>query len=410
MTAIAQLPHIKPQQVHIKSKYGAEYRRFSVQPLNESATRSLLKNSSSSAILSDMNATKKSSRSQNSNDSQNSSASDQRKLLRLAGITFAEFSATLAQLHRLSNDELQNSSFKIFYNDKKTGSSLPINNDDNLAKAISSCQENEDSRYNGNLLRLFIYDSNQTHNGVVNVQSNQGCASFTPNSNMDNKDVSFIDTAIPDKVSGVTRRRGLAIGSPVNFRPVSAIIDVDVLPESLRRVRLHKHKSDKPLGFFIRDGSSIKMGPHGLEKVPAIFISRLVKDGLAYMTGLLSVNDEVLEVNGIDVSGKTLDQVTHMMIANSENLIITVRPENQKNNPVRNKTLRNNSLSGSSQNLHRTNSYNYNNKMVPRTPIIEPLRSKNIPPDHSDEDTDQVIDLYKQEKSKNCIEDSVLSI
>lgn len=56
------------------------------------------------------------------------------------------------------------------------------------------------------------------------------------------------------------------------------------------------------------------------------------------MTGLLSVNDEVLEVNGIDVSGKTLDQVTHMMIANSENLIITVRPANQKNNPARTKS------------------------------------------------------------------------
>ena len=33
-------------------------------------------------------------------------------------------------------------------------------------------------------------------------------------------------------------------------RPVSAIIDVDILPETLRRVRLHKHGSDKPLGTF----------------------------------------------------------------------------------------------------------------------------------------------------------------
>ena len=47
----------------------------------------------------------------------------------------------------------------------------------------------------------------------------------------------------------------------------------------------------------------------GLKKVPGIFISRLVPGGLAEMTGLLSVNDEVLEVNGIDVYGKTLDQV-----------------------------------------------------------------------------------------------------
>ena len=47
----------------------------------------------------------------------------------------------------------------------------------------------------------------------------------------------------------------------------------------------------------------------GLEKVPGIFISRLVPGGLAESTGLLAVNDEVLEVNGIEVAGKSLDQV-----------------------------------------------------------------------------------------------------
>lgn len=31
--------------------------------------------------------------------------------------------------------------------------------------------------------------------------------------------------------------------------------------------------------------------------------------GLAESTGLLAVNDEVMEVNGIEVAGKTLDQV-----------------------------------------------------------------------------------------------------
>lgn len=34
--------------------------------------------------------------------------------------------------------------------------------------------------------------------------------------------------------------------------------------------------------------------------------------GLAESTGLLAVNDEVLEVNGIEVAGKTLDQVSNI--------------------------------------------------------------------------------------------------
>lgn len=66
-------------------------------------------------------------------------------------------------------------------------------------------------------------------------------------------------------------------------------------------------------------------------QVPGIFISRLVPGGLAESTGLLAVNDEVLEVNGIEVTGKSLDQVTDMMVANSSNLIITVKPVNQTN-------------------------------------------------------------------------------
>ena len=103
------------------------------------------------------------------------------------------------------------------------------------------------------------------------------------------------------------------ISKPAEFRQIAAIIDVDVIPETLRRVKLLKHTQDKPLGFFIRDGISMRQTNSGLKKVPGIFISRLVPGGLAEMTGLLSVNDEVLEVNGIDVYGKTLDQVKSLV-------------------------------------------------------------------------------------------------
>ena len=105
---------------------------------------------------------------------------------------------------------------------------------------------------------------------------------------------------------------------------------MDILPETVRRVKLYKQGSDRPLGFYIRDGTSLRVTPRGIEKAPAVFISRLVPGGLAESTGLIAVNDEVLEVNGIEVAGKTLDQVTDMMVANSRNLIITVRPVNQR--------------------------------------------------------------------------------
>lgn len=134
---------------------------------------------------------------------------------------------------------------------------------------------------------------------------------------------------LSSEASPVPRAR-IPIGLPEDFRRVSAIIDVDIVPETHRRVKLMKNGSDKPLGFYIRDGTSVRVTPQGLDKVPGIYISRLVPGGLAESTGLLAVNDEVLEVNGIEVCGKTLDQVTDMMVANSSNLIITVKPVNQR--------------------------------------------------------------------------------
>ena len=119
------------------------------------------------------------------------------------------------------------------------------------------------------------------------------------------------------------------ISAPKDFRVVSSIVDADLLPDTVRRVKLLKHSSDRPLGFYIRDGMSVRVTPYGLEKVPGIFISRLVPGGLAEGTGLLAVNDEILEVNAIEVLGKSLDQVTDMMVANSQNLIITVKPASQ---------------------------------------------------------------------------------
>ena len=43
-----------------------------------------------------------------------------------------------------------------------------------------------------------------------------------------------------------------------------------------------------------------------------LLLCRLVPGGLAESTGLLAVNDEVLEVNGIEVAGKSLDQVNSL--------------------------------------------------------------------------------------------------
>jgi len=223
-------------------------------------------------------------------------------------IKFEEFYKQLEKFHRLFNVP-----FHVYYTDPSLGDLLPINNDDNYAKALTSARP---------LLRIIIQRKGESYDHQNGFGKKK-------------KDFLGISNLLPGVIPSVSiNKNRLAISLPEDFRQVSQIIDVDILPDTCRRVRLVKHGSDKPLGFYIRDGTSVRVTPHGLEKVPGIFISRLVPGGLAEGTGLLAVNDEVLEVNGIEVNGKTLDQVTDMMVANSSNLIITIRPASQRSLPV----------------------------------------------------------------------------
>jgi len=231
--------------------------------------------------------------------------------------TFENFQSMLAEVHLLrgssENNGGSNSSlgFHIFYIDPKDNDLLPINNTDNYLRAMKNAKQP---------LRLVIQRQGECeetfYTGRGRGHGQTGTASLL---------TSMLHGATPKQGKSV-----ISISKPSEFRQVSAIIDVDQVPETCRRVRLLKHGSDKPLGFYIRDGTSVRVTPRGLDKVPGIFISRLLAGGLAESTGLLAVNDEVLEVNGIEVAGKSLDQVTDMMVANSSNLIVTVKPKNQR--------------------------------------------------------------------------------
>ncbi|XP_030638616.1 par-6 family cell polarity regulator gamma a [Chanos chanos] len=286
----------------VKSKYGAEFRRFSLD--------------------------------------------------RLEPGKFEEFNRLLLRLHHLSGSEVL-----ISYADVH-GELLPINNDDNFHKAVSSAQP---------LLRIFLQRKEEFDRSSLTVDSMARRKK----------------PAVALRGDIQRRRPHIQISMPQDFRPVSSIIDVDIIPECHRRVRLYRQGSDKPLGFYIRDGTTVRVTPQGVEKVPGIFISRMVPGGLAESTGLLAINDQVLEVNGIEVTGKSLDQVTDMMIANSHNLIITVKPVNQHNNIVRHSYT-------SSRSSHLADSRDYLN--YPGLPTILGTRGWTGDEFESDEDSDIVIE------------------
>ncbi|XP_065142113.1 partitioning defective 6 homolog beta [Paramisgurnus dabryanus] len=275
---------------------------------------------------------------------------------------FDEFYGLLQHVHRIPNVDLL-----VGYADVH-GDLLPINNDDNYHKAISVAAP---------LLRLFLQRKEEADYSAFSTDT------------VTRKKTPAGLAAVLLRPDANKKKPPVIISLPKDFRPVSSIIDVDILPETHRRVRLYKHGQEKPLGFYIRDGSSVRVTSQGLEKVPGIFISRMVPGGLAESTGLLAVNDEVLEVNGIEVSGKSLDQVTDMMIANSHNLIITVKPANQRNNVVRSSGGKATSGSSGRSSDSSTSFYGYS---TPASMAMTPSHIiQNYEPDEESEDEEDLV-------------------
>ncbi|KAI0981447.1 hypothetical protein GJ496_009332 [Pomphorhynchus laevis] len=221
--------------------------------------------------------------------------------------TFTSFHNLIEQVHELSKGTL----FSIFYKDED-GEILPITNDMNFACML---------RKSFNLFRLF-----------VKLKDDPDCWRNAPQPLIFKNKRKFSQAINPK------RRAVQASDQNTTHSPSSAsnafIIDTDIIPNQYRRVRLYKQKENKPLGFYVRDGIVYKSQfPGGvIEQVSGIFVSKLLPGGLAECAGLLSINDEIVEVNGISVKGKSLDQVTDMMIANSHNLVLTVKPSDQRFN------------------------------------------------------------------------------
>ncbi|CAJ0560260.1 unnamed protein product, partial [Mesorhabditis spiculigera] len=201
--------------------------------------------------------------------------------------TCQEFTELIFLLHGLGEE--QRNSVKIMYT-SADGTNLPISNDENFYKALDD---------NEKLLRVVVQNKAES----LEERFGYGLSETT-----------------------LRKKKNISISAPQDFRRVSSIIDTDILPPEIVRVRLCKFHTNLPLGFYIRDGLSERLTNWGPAAVPSIFISRLLPSGLAASTNLLHEGDEILEVNGIDICSKTLDQVTDIMVANAQNLVLTIRP------------------------------------------------------------------------------------
>lgn len=84
----------------------------------------------------------------------------------------------------------------------------------------------------------------------------------------------------------------------------------------LRTVEIIKH-SDENIGIIIRLGNE-------LDRWDGVFISQLVLGSMVETSGLIKLGDEILYVNGVDISGKDLDEVT-LLLKIPSRLLITLK-------------------------------------------------------------------------------------
>ena len=99
----------------------------------------------------------------------------------------------------------------------------------------------------------------------------------------------------------------------------------------LRTVEILKIPGET-LGFYIREGD-------GIERIDGIFVSRLMLGGLVEDSGMIRVGDEVLYVNNVDVSYKTLDEV-YMIMQIPTRLLITLKSRQVGRGSYRHSTTR----------------------------------------------------------------------
>uniref|UniRef100_A0A674F2D0 Protein PALS1 n=1 Tax=Salmo trutta TaxID=8032 RepID=A0A674F2D0_SALTR len=101
---------------------------------------------------------------------------------------------------------------------------------------------------------------------------------------------------------------------------------IQYLGETVKLVRLEK-ASDIPLGATVRN------------EMDSVVVSRVVKGGTAERSGLLAEGDEILEINGVPVRGKNVNEVHDLLVEMHGTLTFLLIPSSQNKTPSHRQTV-----------------------------------------------------------------------
>lgn len=123
-------------------------------------------------------------------------------------------------------------------------------------------------------------------------------------------------------VDGVQRKEYPSSTSPSQSpSPTSSLRDFRNT-ENIKIIRIEK--TNEPLGATVRNEGD------------AVIIGRVVRGGAADKSGLFNEGDEVLEVNGVEMRGKSVNEVCDILAGMQGSLTFLVLPvaSNQRNNII----------------------------------------------------------------------------
>ncbi|KAK6295382.1 hypothetical protein J4Q44_G00346080 [Coregonus suidteri] len=101
---------------------------------------------------------------------------------------------------------------------------------------------------------------------------------------------------------------------------------IQYLGETVKLVRLEK-AGDMPLGATVRN------------EMDSVVVSRVVKGGTAERSGLLAEGDEILEINGVPVRGKNVNEVHDLLMDMHGTLTFLLIPSSQNKTPSHRQTV-----------------------------------------------------------------------
>jgi protein scribble len=205
-------------------------------------------------------------------------------------------------------DQAQKSNYIVEDDD---GPSHQDNENSNTDRDNTDNTDNTNNRTNDNTSNNKQQDPNNTSPGSY-TNTNTHC-----NSPVNQNDNSNTNTPLPVdiKVEMTTATPTATTTTQKSEYPIEEVVIL---------------KENGAMGLSIVGGGNVPCHPFGIDK-PGIFISKIVPDGPAAVTGSLRVGDRLIKVNNIDITEKSHDETVDELKSRNDQVTLLVSHDPQPN-------------------------------------------------------------------------------